>query len=181
MFEATFISPSVISTFFKRFSSWYATTVAPRVIRMPDMDQEALRSNGAEYIAAGFPPVISSLDVTHVRLWGASANLKQVSTGKEKFPSRAFEVGTNHRRIISSVTKGFYGSVVDKTIVKFDGAVQAMRAGKYFSYEYELYAADGSKYVMRGGVFLLDNGYLQLPCMMERPCHDPISALQCTE
>jgi hypothetical protein len=47
--------------------------------------------------------------------------LYKVSTGKEHYPSRAFECSTNHRGMITSVTRGFYGSVSDKSIVKFDG------------------------------------------------------------
>ena len=126
MYEATF-SPSVIASFFKAYVKWYSRSVTPKVVCMPEADQEAIRSNGAEYIAAGFPWVIVSLDVVHIRLWGCSANLKQVSTEKEKFPSRAFELGCNNRRMIVSATRGFYGSVTDKSIVKFDGAVNSVR------------------------------------------------------
>ena len=134
---------------------------------MPEADQEIIRSNGAEYIAAGFPWVIMSLDVVHIRLWGCSANLKQVSTGKEKFPSRAFELGCNNRRIIVSAKRGFYGSVTDKSIVKFDGAVNSVRGGKYDGYVYDLYDIEGNVFSAKGGAILLDNGYLQIPCMME--------------
>ena len=79
----------------------------------------------------------------HVRVWGVSANLKQVSTGKESFPSRVFEVAVNRRGMILSATKGFYGSVIDKTLLKFDSAMVNMRDGCYASYAYQLYDAQG--------------------------------------
>jgi hypothetical protein len=41
-----------------------------------------------------------------------------------------------------SATKGFYGSVVDMTIVKFDSAMVSMRNGVYSEYEYLLYDAE---------------------------------------
>ena len=47
---------------------------------MPDPDQASLEVNSAEYTLA-----ICSVDVVHVRLWNVASNLKQVSTGKEKF------------------------------------------------------------------------------------------------
>ena len=107
MQEVTYISSSVIGAFFKLFVHWYATTVFPKVVRTPEANQEVLRCNGAEYIAAGFPWALASLDVVHIRLWEVSANLKQLSTGKEKFPSRAFELACNNRRFLLSATKGF--------------------------------------------------------------------------
>ena len=97
-----------------------------------------LYDNGAEYRVSGFPGCVCSVDCVHVRVWGVAANLKQVSTGKEKFPSRVFEAAVNHRGMIVSATKGFYGSVSDKSIVKFDGAMMAMKNGLYDANTYEL-------------------------------------------
>ena len=67
----------------------------------------------------------------HIRLWGVSANLKQVCTGKEKFPSRAYELICNRRGMLLSATKGFYGTVVDTSIVKFDAAMNLFKDGLY--------------------------------------------------
>jgi hypothetical protein len=127
--EDTFISSSVISSFFKKFMKWYAEVVFPEVVRMPTLGE--LHENGAEYVLSGFPGSGFSVDCVHVRVWGASANLKQVSTGKEKFPSRVFEAVVNYRGTILAATRGFYGSVNDKSIVKFDGAMIALRDGCY--------------------------------------------------
>ena len=65
--------------------------------------------NGAEYRVSGSPGYVCSVDCAHVRVWSVAANLSQVSTGKEKFPSRVFEAAVNHRGMIVSATKGFYG------------------------------------------------------------------------
>jgi hypothetical protein len=83
----------------------------------------------------------------------------QVSTGKEHYLSRAFECSVNHRGIIISATRGFYGSVSGKSIVKFDDAMVEMRKGKYSSYCYELYDKDGNLLKSYGGYTLCDNGY----------------------
>jgi hypothetical protein len=112
---------------------------------------ENLAYSGAEYSLAGFPGCVCSVDCVYVRVWGASANLKQISAGKEHFPSRVFEVTVNRRGMIVSATKGFYGSTVDMTVVKFDNAMVAMRDGVYSKYEYLLYDASGNSNVVKGG------------------------------
>jgi hypothetical protein len=122
---------------------------------------EDLNVNGIEYSLAGFPGCVGSIDCVHIRLWNCAANLKQVASGKEKFPSRAFEVMVNHRRMILSCTnQGFHGSYNDKTIVKFDGAMIAIRDGLYADFEYDIYKEDGDIEKMKGAYTINDNGYL---------------------
>jgi Plant transposon protein len=113
---------------------WYSSRAFPEVVKIPSI--EDLDCNGAECNLAGFPGCVCSVDCVHVRVWGVSANLKQISTGKEHFPSRVFEAAVNRRGMIVSATKGFYGSVVDMTIVKFDSAMVSMRNGVCSEYEY---------------------------------------------
>ena len=78
--EQTFISNEVHRCFFSKFMNWYSTIVFPLVVRMPTLDE--LYDNGAEYRVSGFPGCVCSVDCVHVRVWGVSANFKQVSTGK---------------------------------------------------------------------------------------------------
>lgn len=139
---------------------------------MPSLEE--LDLNGIEYARAGFPGTVGSVDVVHIRQWAVSANLKQSATGKEKYPSRAFEVMVNHRRKILSVSTGFYGSVVDKTIVKFDDAMVDIKNGLYKDYRYSLYNADGTLTEMKGAYVICDNGYLNWSTMME-PSKYPMS------
>lgn len=163
--EQTFISKEVHRCFFKLFMEWYSTKVFPLVVKMPALHE--VYDNGAEYRVAGFPGCICSVDCVHVRVWGVSSNLKQVSTGKEKFPSRVFEAAVNHRGIIVSATKGFYGSVSDKSIVKFDGAMMAMKNGMYDENKYNVYDDEGRTITVNGAYNLCDNGYHKWSTMME--------------
>jgi Plant transposon protein len=164
LYENAFISSETHRFFFIKFMKLYSTVVFPLFIKMPTLEE--LESNNAEYVAAGFPGAVCSVDCVHVRVWGVSANLKQVSTGKEKFPSRVFEVSVNHRGIITSATRGFYGSVVDQTIVKFDGAMTAMRDGCYKDFRYSVYDKDGKRTVVSGAYALSDNGYHPWPSLI---------------
>lgn len=171
--EQTFISSEVHRCFFSKFMIWYSSKVFPTVVSMPKLEE--LYNNGSEYRVSGFPGCVCSVDCVHVRVWGVSANLKQVSTGKEKFPSRVFEAAVNHRGMIVSATRGFYGSVSDKSIVKFDGAMMAMKNGLYDANRYELYDEDGNLYTVEGAYNLCDNGYHKWSTMME-PSKRPADA-----
>jgi hypothetical protein len=149
---------------FHKVSELVQQSSFPEVVKMPSI--EDYDYNGAEYSLAGFPGCVCSVDCVHVRVWGVSANLKQISTSKEYFPSRVFEVAVNRRGMIVSATKGFYGSVVDMTVVKFDSAMVALREGAYNDHEYSLYDATGNSKVVKGGYCICDNGYLRWPTMM---------------
>jgi hypothetical protein len=68
--------------------------------------------------------------------------------------------------MILAATRGFYGSVSDKSIVKFDGAMVSLRKGLYGKYCYELYDENGVLYKTYGAYALCDNGYHHWPTMM---------------
>lgn len=163
--EATFISKETHRLFFVNFMKWYSTSVFPHVVKMPTLEE--IRNNGAEYESAGFPGCLGSVDCVHMRCRNLAHNLKQTSTGKAKFPSRVFECVTNHRGQILACTRGFYGSVSDKSIVKFDGAMVAVRKGCYAKNEYAIYSRDGELLMVKGAYFICDNGYHKWPTMME--------------
>ena len=158
LLEATFISERTHRKFFIAFVDWMANNVYPLYVKLPTADE--LDRNGAEYTAAGVPGTVASVDVVHIRQWNVCANLKQFATGKEKYPTRAYEVMVNHRRLILYVTPGFYGSVVDKTIVKFDEAMTSIRDGLYSEFETKIYNDMGVQIVLRGAHTINDNGYL---------------------
>jgi hypothetical protein len=68
--------------------------------------------------------------------------------------------------MILSATRGFYGSVSDKSIVKFDGAMVPLRKGLYSKDCYELYDENDVLYKTYGAYALCDNGYHHWPTMM---------------
>jgi len=63
-----------------------------------------VEGNGADYALAGVPNTLYSTDVVHVRQWAIAAGLKQVATGKEKVPTRAYEVSVNRRKLVRACT-----------------------------------------------------------------------------
>ena len=166
--ESTNVSQEVHRVFFPKFVKWYAIEIAPLTIYMPDpTDHNAVKSNGLEYEAAGFPLCLGSVDCVHIRQWLCSRNLKQYSTGKEKYPSRVYEAIVNHRKLFLNVTRGFMGATNDKTIVKFDKAVTGLRDGKYGNHSCDVYDKNGNTVEMKGCYLINDNGYQKWSTLME--------------
>ena len=163
--EQTLISTRTIQAFMSAFVDWMSTVVYNEFVKMPEVDE--VNSNGHEYGLAGLPGTIFSMDCVHIRMWGLFASLKVLFTGKEKFPSRVYEVCVNHRRLILNVTVGFPGALNDIQVSSFDPANNAVRRGKYKNYSCMIYGSDGQKSVRITDVhILLDNGYVKSGHMM---------------
>ena len=133
LYEATFISPRVLASFFKVFFPWYVNVMFPLYVKMPEPHE--VEENGREYARAGVPNTVCSVDGVHTHCWSVSANLKQFATGKEKRPTRGFNASCNKRNMFLSCTKGFYGSIGDQTTIRFDKKMQEIASGKYADYE----------------------------------------------
>jgi hypothetical protein len=88
-------------------------------------------------------------------------------TGKEHYPSRAFEVMVNHRRKVLHCTLGFHGSVNDKTIIRFDKAALSIKSGAYSSLCTEVFTKTGERTKMYGCFHINDNGYHKWGTSME--------------
>ncbi|CAN0019648.1 unnamed protein product [Pylaiella littoralis] len=112
------------------------------------------------YRKLGFTTAIGSTDVTHVG-WGMCPfTLGRSFTGKEGFPTLAFEVTVNHGGRAIGVTQEFTGGTNDKTIVRYDAAVQTIRKNNvYKDREYKLGKADGTEFTRKGCYLIVDNGY----------------------
>lgn len=112
------------------------------------------------YRKLGFTGAIGSTDVTHVG-WGMCPfTLGRSFTGKEGFPTLAFEVTVDHAGRAIGVTQGFTGATNDKTIVRYDAAVGSIRTNKqYTEREYKLRKKDGTEFTRKGCYLIVDNGY----------------------
>ena len=113
-----------------------------------------------EYHKLGFTGAIGSTDVTHVG-WGMCPfTLGRSFTGKEGFPTIAFQVTVDHAGRALAVTKGFTGATNDKTIIRYDAAVAKIGTDpQYKDREYKLRKADGTFRTRRGCYLIVDNGY----------------------
>jgi hypothetical protein len=73
------------------------------------------------------------MDCTHVHWDRCPAQWRNYFTGKEGFPTIAYEVICDHSGYIMSVSPGYYGSCNDKTIVRYDSIIQKLRCGEIYN------------------------------------------------
>ena len=79
------------------------------------------------------------MDVVHLAWCMCPASLLNLATGKEGYPSVAYNAICDHSGRVLSVLPGSYGSYNDKTIVRFDGFVDDIRTHPFFTdFEFEV-------------------------------------------
>ena len=80
--------------------------------------------------------------------------------GKHSYASIAYEMTVDHTKRFQATTTGHYGTTSDKTIVKLDGFVTAVKFDELFTQaEYKL-QFDKDHWVVEKGLYLLvDGGY----------------------
>ena len=127
-------------------------------VRPPETEAEINKAVGM-YSAAGADGVVGSLDCVHLPWGRCPAGLYNQCAGRYGHPTLGFEVAVSHDTRVLSCTQAAVGTISDKTVVKFDTFVSAIRAGKYRHVEFELFDRDGRPHKHRGLVLLTDGGY----------------------
>ena len=184
--ELSEIVAPTLTEFFHRFIDWLHSQydIWVRMLSTEVEIQRVLK----QYATLGYPGCLGSIDCCHVHWDRCPADQTNENTGKEGYPSRSFEVRVpchlcsamsstdyvcaqlvcDHTGKILASTVGFCGSWNDKTIVKFDGAVYALRSSpRYNRRKFQVYGADKSLRDLEGLYFICDGGYhhwLELIC-----------------
>ena len=124
----------------------------------PETDDEVQKAMGL-YAASGADGVICSIDVVHLP-WGmCPMGLYNVCAGRYGHPTLGFECAVTHDTRFVSCSAATAGSISDKTIVKVDPFVTAVRGGKYAHVPFELRDLRGGVSRFLGPVFICDGGY----------------------
>jgi Plant transposon protein len=129
--EGTFIAKETHGLFFHAFCHKFSRKYYPIYCHGPENEAD-LESSMSEYTSAGFPGCLGSTDGVHISWDRCHAMQKMLHTGKEKYPTIAYNVTVNHRRWIMASCRGFFGSYNDKTIVKYDAFINDIRHRKTF-------------------------------------------------
>lgn len=156
--QLSLMSKSMAASTFHKFCARFAEEMFEEHIYLPTGTyQDEVMDN---YRKLGFTGAIGSTDVTHVG-WGMCPfTLGRSFTGKEGFPTLAFEVTVDHAGRAIGVTQGFTGTTNDKTIIRYDAAVQNIRTdSRYRDREYKLRQKDGGEFTRKGCYLIVDNGY----------------------
>ncbi|CAN0001666.1 unnamed protein product [Discosporangium mesarthrocarpum] len=112
MYESTV--QACFHTFCKNFAKGMYKT------RISAPEGEDLNGVTATYARLRLPGAVGSCDVTHIRWDKAPASRTVYYTGKEGFPSIAYQVTVDHTGHALVVIAGFAGATNDEAIVRYD-------------------------------------------------------------
>ncbi|CAN0398040.1 unnamed protein product, partial [Discosporangium mesarthrocarpum] len=125
-------------------------------------EYEDLKEVTATYARLGFQGAVGSCDVTGVRWDKAPASRTVYYTGKEVFPSIAYQVTVDHTGRALASTAGFAGATNDKTIVRYDPWVDRVKTHEaYTQMEYMLVGSERREFTEKGAYLMVDGSYHQ--------------------
>lgn len=174
-FDYVGVSEYVVRDFFFIWIKHWSTVKFGHYVKMPTT-QEELRRCEAEYGMGGLCGCIGSSDVCHVAWDRCRASMNNAATGKEGFPTLAFQIIVNHRRRILATTGAFLGATNDKSIARLDPAFTEIHEGSGCArnFKFNLFDSRGRAVEHKGAYLLVDGGYHKWSVLMD-PIHRPTS------
>ena len=164
--EITKASAEAHRVFFHQFCERFAKKFYDEYVYLPRTDDEKLRW-ASDYSRMGLPGAIGSTDCVHVEWERCPQGLSNLCTGKEGYPTLAFQATVNHKMRFISVTKSFYGSNNDKTICKYDKLTMDIHTKQLFQNdEFKLFTSDGEEVLHLGYYLICDGGFMRWRCLM---------------
>lgn len=162
--EYTGLGETTVYHIFKTFIVNFTERCYESFVHFPTGDD--LRESMEVYAKLGFPGCIGSIDGTRIpweRCPKADANY---CTGKEGFPTVAFQCVVNHMRKIYHVSSYFYGSANDMTLAYYDSVTSALMRKHFYTISPEadqfLFVTKdhkGQKFHWKGVYMISDQGY----------------------
>jgi hypothetical protein len=128
--ESTAISEEVIRVFFHKFIEFGCSSCFEKWVIQPTMVEEA-KEQTQEFLLAGLPGAIGSMDSRHILVEKLRFRLSQAHLGFElKGAAHTYNLVVNHGRRILSTTNGPPARCNDKTLVKFDPFIMGSKEGE---------------------------------------------------
>jgi hypothetical protein len=162
VYELNDITGDKNNKFFKQFVEWLGTKKFEEKVKFPETEEE-IRHVLLQYAKVAFPGCLGSVDCVHLAWDMCPVGIRSDCTGKENYPSLAFQVVSSHKRRILAATHEFYGTWNDKLISRHDETVKKMRNGKYAKIKWTWIGPDGKEQTETGLYFICDGGYQSWP------------------
>jgi hypothetical protein len=159
------LSEEVHRSFFHKWI-WGMASIKDEFIFMPH-DDYTLQRVTEEYAARGLPGCIGSVDCVHIRWDRCPTQYKNMYSGKEGYPSVAYEVICTCRKFIQSVSCGHPRTRNDKHIAKTDHLIMQLldNNGWLNSKAWHTIGPNGKR-TFFGAYLICDGGYHAWPCLM---------------
>ena len=100
------IGESTCNYLFKLFNKNFGKLHNMFIVQ-PAPGSEMLKDVMNIYSSLGLPGCVGSMDVTHLHWNKCPSSIANLCTGKEGFPSIAFEVVVGHNKLIHHCTRGY--------------------------------------------------------------------------
>ena len=156
--EWSYMSEPTIQASFHQFCKYFAEEFYEEHIFLPTGTMQTKVME--DFHKVEFTGAVGSTDVTHIRWDCCVYSLVRSYTGKEGFPTIAYQVTVDHSGRALAVTRGFAGAHNDKTIIRYDDAVQQIRKNAtYTERVFHLRGKDGELIDCKGNYLIVDNGY----------------------
>ena len=155
--EMSGVAESTCHAIFKRFLVKFSLAYSNEYIKFPTGDR--LKQVVRMYTAMGFPMCCGSMDVCHVHLGMCREGLVTLCTGKEHYPSLAFQCCVGPNRECYYTSTYFFGSFNDKTITHNCTLCKSLLNGLLKDVEGILIDEKGIPLLCKGGYLVVDGGY----------------------
>jgi len=165
IFEMSGIAESTVNYMFHQFTQAFVKAFYDEFVHFPSTDAE-LDEVATSYEQLGFPGACGSMDVTHVRLGKCPHGLKVLATGKEGFPTLAFQAICAPNRKILYCSTPYLGSYNDITITANDVFCQRIQEDILDGVRYKIVGEDGIPRWTTGGYLIVDGGYQPVSWLM---------------
>lgn len=169
--ESSGCARTTLQKFFPAFGNYFVEKYYDVWVRMPETEEE-LRRLEKPFRLCGLPGCVTSMDGVHVCWDRCPSSLRPDHTGKEGYPTLAWNVNVSHngkiqnchghRRVQGAPLElGFRGAINDKTMSRSDRMVTALGTNPLFkNFEYELLSSsDGARIRLKGAYGVNDGGY----------------------
>ncbi|CAN0006671.1 unnamed protein product, partial [Sphacelaria rigidula] len=112
------------------------------------------------YDHLGFTGAIGSTDVTRIKWAACPYSWEKQYTEKEGFATIAYQAIVDHTGRVLAATKGYAGSMNDKTITRYDAAIKEIQTSTVYTEKaYSLFDEHGVSSERKGNYSIVDNGY----------------------
>jgi hypothetical protein len=159
------MSPSCAQRFFLDFCAHNAQN-SQHECTVPSTVREMQRVERV-YAKMGFPGCLGSVDGVHLHWARCPARLLSRHKGAKGYASRSFNVTVDHRKFVQHVASSKPGAMNDKSTVRYDPHVIAVRRGQYKDFRFK---ARGK--TITGGWLMSDGGYHRWRCLQCPRPHD---------
>ena len=163
--ELSNIGESTCNVIFHQFCKGMVDSLYNEYVSFPS--GEDLKVVEKTYAKFGFPGACGSQDATHLRLGKCPQALTVMATGKEQYPTLAFQCVCGPNRKIFHCSEAYLGSFNDMTITAHDDLCQSIRGGLLDEVESTCIDADGVPRIVKGRYLIVDGGYPKESWLMD--------------